>query len=151
MEWSSFPSLNSLRAFAALAETGSYSRAAGALNISHAAVSQQVKALETRLGAKLVVRDGRGVKLTDQGIALARELTAGFAAILQGLENLKGAQAARPVQVTMPPAFAVRWLMPRSMDFHHHHPDVMLMLMPTAEGGRTDSGWDRCGDPLRQG
>jgi LysR family glycine cleavage system transcriptional activator len=133
MEWLSFPSLNGLRAFAALAETGSYSRAAGALNISHAAVSQQVKALETRLGAKLVVRDGRGVKLTDQGIALARELTAGFAAILQGLEDLKGAQAARPVQVTMPPAFAVRWLMPRSMDFHHRHPDVMLMLMPTAE------------------
>ncbi len=64
MTWSDFPSLNSLRAFATVAETGSYSHAGSALNVSHAAVSQQVKALEARLGVTLVVREGRGITLT---------------------------------------------------------------------------------------
>ncbi|MGH8245881.1 MAG: LysR family transcriptional regulator, partial [Gammaproteobacteria bacterium] len=127
------PSLNSLRAFAAVAETRSYSRAGVGLNVSHAAVSQQVKALEARLGVTLVIREGRGIKLTDDGNALARHLARGFAAIREGVEALTGADTARPVQVTMSPAFAVSWLMPRIMDFQHQHPSVMLMLNPTAE------------------
>ncbi len=73
MDWSDLPSLNSLRAFAAVAETGSYSRAGTALNVSHAAVSQQVKALEARLGVTLVVREGRGITLTAEGAALAHD------------------------------------------------------------------------------
>ncbi len=86
MTRSDFPSLNSLRAFANVAETGSYSRAGTALNVSHAAVSQQVKALEARLGVALVVREGRGITLTAEGAALARDLATGFAAIHRGVE-----------------------------------------------------------------
>ena len=41
MDWSNLPSLNSLRAFAAVAETVSYSKAGALLNVTHAAVSQQ--------------------------------------------------------------------------------------------------------------
>ncbi len=133
MDWIDFPSLNSLRAFAAVAETGSYSRAGAGLNVSHAAVSQQVKALEARLGVTLIVREGRGLKLTDEGAALARHLARGLAAIREGVDALTGADTTRPVQVTMSPAFAVSWLMPRIMDFQHRHPGVTLMLSPTAE------------------
>jgi LysR family glycine cleavage system transcriptional activator len=96
-------------------------------------ISQQVRALEARLGATLVIREGRGIKLTDEGAALARHLAEGFAAIREGVETLTGAAVARPVQVTMSPAFAVCWLMPRIMDFQHQHPEVTLMLNPTAE------------------
>jgi LysR family glycine cleavage system transcriptional activator len=70
MNWSGLPSLSSLRAFAAVADAGSYTQAAAALNVSHAAVSQQVKALEERLGVPLVARDGRGIALTEEGAAL---------------------------------------------------------------------------------
>lgn len=133
MHWTDFPSLNSLRAFAAVAETGSYSRAGTNLNVSHAAISQQVKALEARLGVTLVFREGRGIKLTDEGDVLARHLARGFATIREGVEALTGAATTRPVQVTMSPAFAVSWLMPRIMDFQHQHPGVTLMLNPTAE------------------
>ncbi len=133
MDWSDLPSLNSLRAFAAVAETGSYSRAGTVLNVSHAAVNQQVKALETRLGVTLAVRKGRGITLTTEGTALARDLAAGFATIQRGVEVLTGADATRPVQVTMSPAFAVSWLMPRIMDFQELHPELTLMLNPTAE------------------
>ena len=132
MAWSDLPSLNSLRAFATVAETGSYSRAGSVLNVSHAAVSQQVKALQARLGVTLVIREGRGIALTAEGEALARDLAAGFAAIRRGVEALTGADTKRPVQVTMSPAFAVSWLMPRIMEFQHRYPDIELMLYPTA-------------------
>lgn len=133
MSWSDLPSLNSLRAFAAVAETGSYTRAGSALNVIHAAVSQQVKALETRLDVTLVVRQGRGITLTAEGVTLAGDLATGFAAIHKGVEALTGTDATRPVQVTMTPAFAVSWLMPRITEFQHRHPGLTLMLNPTAE------------------
>lgn len=133
MLWTDLPSLNSLRAFAALAEAGSYSHAGSLLNVSHAAVSQQVKALEARLGITLVIREGRGVALTAAGKTLARDLATGFAAIHKGIEALTGADVARPVQVTMSPAFAVSWLMPRITAFQQENPGVALMLNPTAE------------------
>jgi LysR family glycine cleavage system transcriptional activator len=133
MDWFDLPSLNNLRAFTVVAETGSYSRAGTVLNVSQAAVSQQVRALETRLGVILVSRKGRGIALTAEGAALAKALTTGFAAIHFGVETLTGANAHRPVQVTMSPAFAVRWLMPRIRDFQQRHPAIELMLNPTAE------------------
>ncbi len=133
MDWSQLPSLTSLRAFAALADGKSYTRAATALNVSHAAVSQQVKALEERLGVSLVTRAGRGIALTMEGELLARDLEIGFAAIRRGVDVLGGAGASRPVQITMSPAFATEWLMPRIAEFQVQHPEITLMLNPTGE------------------
>ena len=133
MNWADLPSLNSLKAFSALAESGSYTKAGAALNVSHAAVSQQVKALEARLGTTLVARNGRGIALTEEGTALARDLQAGFTAIRRGVEALTGLDSIRPVQVTTSSAFAVMWLMPRIVDFQTRHPDITLMLNPTSQ------------------
>jgi DNA-binding transcriptional LysR family regulator len=133
MNWSDLPSLTSLRAFAAVAETKSYSRAGAGLNVSHAAISQQVRALEARLGVALVVREGRTIKLTDAGARLAFNLEKGLAAIREGIEALTDADMARPVQVTTSPAFAASWLMPRIADFRQRHPGITLMLSATAE------------------
>ena len=133
MLWSTLPPLNSLRAFAALAETGSYSRAGALLNVTHAAVGQQVRALEDKLGVSLVVREGRGVRLTAEGLALARDLDAGFGAIRRGVEALRESTARQPVQLSTSPAFATEWLMPRIQRFQERHPDIPLMLNPTSK------------------
>lgn len=133
MNWSDLPSLTSLRAFAAVAETKSYSRAGLDLNVSHAAISQQVRALEARLGVTLVVHEGRTIRLTDAGATLASNLTMGLAAIREGVEALVDADAKRPVQVTTSPAFAASWLMPRIADFRRRYPGIALMLNATAE------------------
>jgi LysR family glycine cleavage system transcriptional activator len=140
VDWSQLPSLTSLRAFAALADGKSYTRAATALNVSHAAVSQQVKALEERLGVSLVVRVGRGIMLTSVGASLARDLETGFAAIRRGVETLTGADVSRPVQITTSPAFAVEWLMPRIAEFQQRHPEITLMLNPSVEVMELKSG-----------
>ncbi len=133
MSWSNLPSLNSLRAFAALAETGSYSQAGALLHVTHAAVSQQVKALEERLSVSLVVREGRGIRLTAEGLALARDLDSGFTAIKRGIEALAESSATQPVQLSTSPAFAMEWLMPRIQDFQNRYPDIPLMLNPTSK------------------
>ncbi len=133
MRWSSLPPLNSLRAFAALAETKSYSSAGRALNVTHGAVIQQIRALEERLGVTLAIREGRGVKLTPEGASLAQDLAMGFASFRRGIENLTEAESQRPVQVSMSPAFAVSWLMPRLVNFQRQHPEITLLLNPTSE------------------
>ena len=133
MDWRNLPPLNALRAFAALAETGSFSRAGAALNVSHAAVSQQVRALEDRLGADLVDRAGRRAALTPDGQRLAAALEAAFLTIGRAVAELTGADAARPLQVTTTPSFAMNWLMSRLSEFRHEHPEVELMLNPSPE------------------
>ncbi len=133
MDWLKLPPLNGLRAFSAVAGSGSYSLAADRLNVTHAAVSQQVKALEKRLGIPLVTRVGRGIELTPQGAHLARELDVGFGVISRGVERVIEDGSSRPVQVTMSPAFAVEWLLPRIAEFQHANPEITLMLNPTSE------------------
>jgi LysR family glycine cleavage system transcriptional activator len=64
---------------------------------------------------------------------LARDLEIGFAAIRRGVDVLGGAGASRPVQITMSPAFATEWLMPRIAEFQVQHPEITLMLNPTGE------------------
>ena len=133
MDWSHTPPLNSLRAFSVLAETSNYTKAAAQLNVTHAAVRQQVKALEQYLGISLAFRQGRGVRLTPEGTELARNLDAGFRAIQRGIEGLTDSEAARPVQITTSPAFAVEWLMPRLAEFQQRFPEITIMLNPTAD------------------
>ena len=60
------PPLNALRAFEATARLNSVSKAAEHLHVTHGAVSRQLKALEEHLGVGLFVKEGRGLKLTDE-------------------------------------------------------------------------------------
>jgi LysR family glycine cleavage system transcriptional activator len=133
MDWRALPPLSALRAFAALAETGSFTRAGAALGVSHAAVSQQVRGLEERLGVALLPRDGRRGALTPEGERLAAALADAFELIQRSVDELTGADAERPLQVTTTSAFAMNWLMPRLSEFRHQHPEIELMLNPTAE------------------
>ncbi len=127
----SLPPLAQLRAFAALAEAGGISGADLLLNVSHAAISQQVRALEAHLGLKLVEKQGRGVALTAEGARLGRVVSDGFGAMAREVEALTGADADRPLHVTTTPMFASGWLMPRIADFHARHPETELMVNPS--------------------
>lgn len=133
MEWSKLPSLNALRAFTVLAEAGGVARAGQILNVSHAAISQQVRGLESRLGTQLIRRDGRGTVLTPEGVRLAKELSAGFQTIRTAVGALAEADSDRPLQVTMTPVFATSWLLPRLSEFRAAHPGIELMLNPTPQ------------------
>lgn len=132
-DWRSIPSLTALRAFAATAELRSFSQAARVLNVTHAAVAQQVRALEDHLGRPLVQREGRGVSLTADGEQLAEALGEGFGAFQRGLEALRAGEADRPVRITLTASFAAQWLMPRLRDFWDRNPDIGLSLHPDSK------------------
>lgn len=129
-DWKRLPRLTSLRAFAATAELRSFSQAARALNVTTAAVAQQVRHLEDQIGVALVRRDGRGMTLTSEGAVLAAALGEGFAAIARGVDALQGGGLDRPVKVTLTASFAAQWLMPRLRDFWDRHPEIGLSLHP---------------------
>lgn len=127
------PPLAALRAFSAFVESGGVREAGAALNVSHAAISQQLRALEEHLGLPLLDRTRRSLALTPEGVQLADALREGFGAIDRAVSALTGAEAARPLQVTTTTSFAAIWLMPRYPAFRMAHPDIDLVIAPSPE------------------
>ncbi|MDF1803781.1 LysR family transcriptional regulator [Thalassovita sp.] len=133
MEWQRMPPMTALRAFAAYAETGSVTQAGRALNVSHAAISQQIKSLEGFLGVPLLDRTGRQMQMTEQGRELADACFLGFGAIANMVDQLTQLEDDRPIQLSTTPLFAASWLMPRLADFRQKHPEISLMVDPSPE------------------
>lgn len=103
------------------------------MNVTHAAVSQQVRGLESELGAELVQRQGRGVALTAEGELLAQSLAKGFSEIQDGVERLASSGAMRALNISPTPTFAAHWLMARIPDFKREYPETELILNPTGQ------------------
>ncbi|MEL7132569.1 MAG: LysR family transcriptional regulator [Pseudomonadota bacterium] len=133
MEWRDLPPLAALRAFAAFVDAGNVVAAGQALSVSHAAISQQLRALESHLGVRLFDRSGRAMKLTSEGEILAQGCADGFASIARAVALVSGAEAARPLYISPTPSFASAWLMPRLSEFRAQHPEINLVLNPTAD------------------
>ena len=133
MDWLKFPPLASLRAFAAFTEKRNVVQAGEALNVSHAAISQQLCALETFLGVALLDRSGKSLTLTADGEHLARAVQLGFGAISSAVSDLVQSGSDRPVHVSLTSSFAASWLMPRLPAFRSEHPDIDLVLDPSPE------------------
>lgn len=125
------PNLTQLRAFEATARNLSVSKAAGDLNVTHAAVSQQLRALEAWLGFKLFRRAGRSILLTEAGQHYFAAVREAFDAIETETVRLRQADTDRPLHVTTTSAFASRWLVPRLPRFQAAHPEVQLRLNPS--------------------
>ena len=121
--------LNALRAFESSARHLSFTRAARELNVTQAAVSQQVRALEERLGARLFKRLPRGLGMTDEGLALLPVLSDAFGRIDAVLKQFEGGHFHEVLTVGVVGTFAVGWLMPRLNRFRAAHPFVELRLL----------------------
>lgn len=133
MDWRALPSLTALRAFAAAAEQRSLTKAADALNVTHSAVSQQIRGLERELGARLITRGQHGISLTPQGEFLSAGLLESFSSIAALADNFSKAEAARPLLVSVTPMFASAFLQPRLSAFLAAHPEIELNLNSTIE------------------
>lgn len=80
--------LNDLKAFIVVAQTGSFTKAAGQLGVSQSALSYTLKMLEQRLGVKLLNRTTRSVSTTQEGEQLLKDIAPLLASIEQKLYNL---------------------------------------------------------------
>ncbi|GGG81175.1 transcriptional regulator [Salipiger pallidus] len=140
MNWSTLPPLSALRAFAAYAQHRSVEEAGAALNVSHAAISQQMRNLEAHMGLALLDRQGRRMTLTADGERLAEALIDGFGLISRTADELTGRDADRPLEISATPGFASTWLMPRLPDFRARHPELNLMIDPSSQVRRLEPG-----------
>lgn len=115
------PPLPALRVFESAARHGNFSRAAEELHLTHSAISHQMKSLERALGVTLFRRGRRGVSLTQQGAAFAAVMHDALERIARGVAALRGPRA---LTISVLPAFATHWLIPRLADFQTRHPSI---------------------------
>lgn len=121
------PPLGALRAFEAASRHLSFKLAAAELHVTPAAISQQIKALESYLGVSLFRRLTRALELTPQGLAMLPKLREGFECLAAAVETSRRDDEG-VLTVTAPPSFAARWLLPRLPRFSQMHPEVKLRL-----------------------
>jgi LysR family transcriptional regulator, glycine cleavage system transcriptional activator len=123
--------LNALRAFEATARHLSYVAAADELNVTPAAVGKLVRGLEETLGLELFRRSQVGLSrlvLTEAGRAALPDLQAGFDRLSMAVERMKAGRSRLALTVTVPPAFADKWLLGRVERFRTSYPEYDLRI-----------------------
>ncbi|SLN39145.1 LysR family transcriptional regulator [Ruegeria meonggei] len=125
---SRIPSLNWLRVFEAAARTESFARAATQLNMSAAAVSQQVRALETRLGTPLFHRHAHAVTLTETGRAYLPSVQQSLLMLETATTGLFGETREQRLYVQSVLLFAHGVLAGGLPAFQQAHPQVNLSM-----------------------
>ncbi|MEQ1954448.1 transcriptional regulator GcvA [Mesorhizobium sp. CN2-181] len=124
--------LTALRSFEAAGRHLSFSRAAEELFVSQAAISRQIRELESLLEKPLFERLHRKVALTETGTHLLAQLTASFDAIDNRLDEIIRRPAQHVVTVSVEPSFAAAWLVPRLHLFNSLRPDVDVSIDASA-------------------
>lgn len=120
--------LNALRTFEAVASRLSFAKGAEALNVTPAAVSSQIRALEQRLKQPLFRRHGRQISLTEAGQKLLPGVQRGLAELRQAVEVVSQDRSEGVLNVTMMPSFLQKWLMPRLAKFYNAKPEIDVRI-----------------------
>lgn len=118
--------MQALRAFEAAARMRSLTRAAESLHLTHGAISHQIKSLEADFGVRLVEREGRGIRLTDEGERFATRVRAVLSDLGDAVREVTERANPRQLRVSVIPSFAARWLLPRIGKFFARHPEIDL-------------------------
>ena len=124
------PPLNALKAFEVAGRHMSFSRAAEELHVTPAAISHQIKALETDLGVKLFRRLNRSLQLTEAGQACLPGLRSAFETMASAVGRVRDKEDWNVLTISAPPAFGARWLVPRIVDFRTANPQIQVRIDP---------------------
>lgn len=125
------PPLNSLRAFEVVARHLSFTKAASELNVTPAAVSQQIRHLESFYGLKLFRRTTRSLTLTEEAQRSLPAIRDAFASIEDAHNRLANFRDSHLLTVSASPSVGERWLLPRLERFRALHPDIDIRIDAT--------------------
>ena len=126
------PPLSTFRTFEAAARHLSFKKAAEELHVTPAAVSQQIKSLETYLGVLLFQRLPKALQLTEEGLAMYPKVRDGMDCLAAAVESTRR-NTSLALNVTAPPSFATRWLVPRLARFSQAHAEVAIRISSNPE------------------
>jgi len=140
-----------LTAFVAVAEAQSFARAASRLGLSRSALSHTIRALEERVGTRLLNRTTRSVSLTDAGRTLFTRLPAAFAEIKDAVDDLNvyRERPAGTVRLNMPRVAAEVLVCSKLPGFAAAYPDIQVEL--TVEDKFSDIVASGCDAGVRPG
>ncbi|CAH0536309.1 LysR family transcriptional regulator [Vibrio marisflavi] len=110
--------LKSLYSFVAVAETGSMSEAADMLNVSHSAISQSIKSLESYLGVELFQRVNRTVVLNAQGKQYYKQISPALEQISHATQSIIDRRYSHRLTLNMVHSLAMHWWIPRVERFN---------------------------------
>ena len=122
------PPLSALRSFEALARLGSVTQAASELHVTHSAISQQIRQLEEMLGVVLFVREGRGLRLTEDGRLYALQVRIGLTELTEATRLIQARPRDGELVVAVLPSFGAHWLLPRLPRFQARFPQYRISL-----------------------
>ena len=125
--------LGALRVFEAVATHLNFSAAADALNVTPAAVSQQIKTLESYIQVPLFRRNGRRVEITEEGLELLPAVRAGLEKLESAVSAIKHHGRAGPLHITLLSSFLQNWLLPRIRSFRRKHPEIELRFHTSSD------------------
>ncbi len=123
------PPLNWLRAFEVSAKYLNFTQASSELNLTQAAVSQQVKGLESHLGVCLFKRLPRGLELTQEGKAYIPVVHQAIEKLIDATDELFGGNTAEPLIIKVNLVYFLNWLAPRLSAFITQYPDINIRLV----------------------
>jgi DNA-binding transcriptional LysR family regulator len=118
-----------LRTFIAIAESGSFTRAAELVHKTQSAVSMQMKRLEERIGRPIFARDGRFSKLTEDGERLLDYARRIIKLNMEALAAFSDAELSGRVRLGVPDDYADRYLPEIMARFSRAYPGVELTVM----------------------
>ncbi|MBB3063748.1 LysR substrate-binding domain-containing protein [Limibacillus halophilus] len=127
------PPLGTIRYFELAAEHESFVQAANDLRVSKGAVSQQIKQLEQFLGVSLFRRSGRRVVLTAAGRRYHSAVRNALNILEKETERVAGSRVRGQLKITVLPAFASIWLVPRMPGFQQSMPHIDIVVSADAE------------------
>lgn len=118
-----------MRVFASVAEEGGFAAAARKLDLSPAAVTRAVVALEEQLGARLLQRTTRNVRFTDAGRQYYDNVRAILASIAEANEAVAESNATPrgTLSITAPVMFGRMFVMPCIIDYMQRYPQVKMI------------------------
>ena len=122
------PPLDWLRTFEAAARHEKFSAAATELNLTQAAISQQIRKLETWLDVELFNRLPRSVELTIQGDAYLPHVRRALDVLSRGTSDLFASRRVRRVSIAAPASYNGLWLAPRIGEIHRAFPHIHLHI-----------------------
>ncbi|WP_133010342.1 LysR family transcriptional regulator [Marinomonas flavescens] len=128
------PSLTAVKSFVAAAKYQNFTRASESLCVTQAAISRQIKELETFLGVDLFKRAGRTVELTEAGTIFYDAAYLSFVNIAQAAQRIKSSEKKnRELTICCSPAFSALWLSSRLPDFISSNPEVDINIVTTSD------------------
>lgn len=122
--------------FMALAEHGSISAAANALNMAQPSLSENIAKLEKLLEVQLAIRGTRGIQMTEAGMVLAErgsDILKSLDQLIEEIRSLSG-EPRGPISIGLPPSLSIFLSVPLLETIHSEYPEIRLHVAEAMSG-----------------